>query len=425
MRKFTFLSILILTIVRINAQNYQISFAGTGTSNSIDSVKIENISQCTDTSIAGNNILNLSSNTGISENNILDNVLNVYPNPIVNTCLIGFNASSQGNTTIELDDITGKKIIQLTELLQEGHHVYCLSGVSTGVYFLKVQSANYSYSSKIISLNAESGIAAINHVSIASNTDKKMAVKLKGVQGVTTINMQYNTGDTLKITGKSDNNRTIIMLKPTQSQKVTFTFVNCADADSNHYAVVQIGTQLWMEQNLKTTKYRDGSSLTNPQDSATWRNTTLGGYCDYHNQASEGTTYGHLYNYYAVSDVRNIAPVGWHIPSDSEWTVLSTYVGGDIRAGRMLKESCNTRWQFLADSCGINHFGFTALCANYRVTTGAWSLAPNNNHDCGFWTSTIFSNGFTWARMLRWCYGDLWKGPAMYNTGYCIRCVKD
>jgi uncharacterized protein (TIGR02145 family) len=235
--------------------------------------------------------------------------------------------------------------------------------------------------------------------------------------------MQYNTGDTLKLTGKSGFCRTIVMLIPTQSQVVTFNFVYCADADSNHYAVVQIGTQIWMEENLKTTKYRDGSSITNAPDSATWTNMAVGAYCDYHNDPAEGIKYGHLYNWHAVSDIRNIAPVGWHVASDSEWTVLTTYIGGVTKASRKLKENCNTRWEYLADSCGINTYGFTALCANFRSTTGAWSLSPGNNHDCGFWTSTMFSTGNAWARMLRWCYCDVTVVPPMYNTGYSVRCV--
>jgi uncharacterized protein (TIGR02145 family) len=423
---------LIFTIVKIQAQNYQISFAGTGASATVDSVKIENLSQCTDTSIGGSNILNLTPMvTGINENTMADNVIHIYPNPISGFCSVEFNAIDGGNTTLELDNINGKKIVQVHELLSQGNHTYYLSGISTGVYILKIESDKYSYSSKIVSINAESGTAEIKHIGtnpITNKQDTLIGGKISGLENnniLSLISMQYNTGDTLKLTGKSGNYRTVVMLMPSQSQTVTFTFVNCTDADNNHYAVVQIGTQVWMEENLKTTKYRDGSSIPNVPDSATWRNTTSGAYCDYHNLPAEGAAYGHIYNFRAVADVRNMAPVGWHVASDSEWTVFTNFLGGANIAGRKLKENCNTRWAYQDTTWGNNISGFTALCANFRNTSGAWSMAPNNDHDCGFWTSTSDGTAFAWARLLRWCYGDVWIGPPMYNSGYSVRCIKD
>ena len=106
--------------------------------------------------------------------------------------------------------------------------------------------------------------------------------------------MQFDAGDTLKLTGKSGNFRTVSMLFPDQSQTVTFDFVRCTDADSNHYAVVQIGSQLWMQENLKTTKYRDGSNIPNVTDSATWGSLTTGAWCNFRNDPAEGAYYGRL-----------------------------------------------------------------------------------------------------------------------------------
>ena len=245
-----------------------------------------------------------------------------------------------------------------------------------------------------------SGNIEINHTGIANRNEitSLPSGKLKGNKStLSIIFMQFNANG-LELTGKSGNYRTVCMVQPTQNETVTFTFVNCADADSNHYAVVQIGSQLWMEENLKATHYRDGSAIPNVTDSATWGGLTTGAYCDYHNLPAEGAYYGHLYNWFAVDDSRNIAPIGWHVATNSEWNKMELFLDstvdttamGDVgkRIGRILKENCNTRWAYVDSSCGSNAGGFTALCTNYRVATGGWSQGANNSHDDGFWTAT-------------------------------------
>src|SRR5665648_943598 len=108
---------------------------------------------------------------------------------------------------------------------------------------------------------------------------------------------------------------------PTPSGTVT-------DIDGNVYKTVTIGTQVWMAENLKTTKYRNGDPIPNITDATAWTNLTTGAYCNNNNDANYATTYGRLYNWYAVNDIRNIAPAGWHIPTKAEWTTLTTYLGG-------------------------------------------------------------------------------------------------
>jgi len=138
------------------------------------------------------------------------------------------------------------------------------------------------------------------------------------------------------------------MLFPVSSQTLNFAFTDCTDTDSNHYAVVQIGSQLWMQENLKATKYQDGSDIPDVTDSAAWGNLTTGAYCNYHNLPEEGEKYGRLYNYYAITDSRKICPPGWHVPSHGEvgypGKVPGQYCGyfgsGRYRPviGRILKE---------------------------------------------------------------------------------------
>ncbi|MFZ4572381.1 MAG: fibrobacter succinogenes major paralogous domain-containing protein [Bacteroidales bacterium] len=105
------------------------------------------------------------------------------------------------------------------------------------------------------------------------------------------------------------------------------------DVDGNLYHSVTIGTQVWMDENLKTTKYNDGSSIPLVTDSIAWINMTTPGYCWYHNNAAAyKNTYGALYNWYAVNTGK-LAPTGWHVPTDAEWTILVAYLGGELLAG--------------------------------------------------------------------------------------------
>ena len=140
MKTITLSFLLILAIAKTYSQNYLITFAGTGASATVDSVKVENISQCTDTALGGGDILNITSVlTGINElNNIADNRLHVFPNPMNGFSLINFNATASGNAIIELYDITGKRIIQSQDFLSKGNQSYCLKGIGSGVYIIRI-----------------------------------------------------------------------------------------------------------------------------------------------------------------------------------------------------------------------------------------------------------------------------------------------
>ena len=441
MKTLAFSILMIMAAFEIDAQNYQINFAGTGASTTVDSVKVENLSQCTSLTLAGTDTLNLTSTTGMNETgNPHEYHVNIYPNPSPGYCSVEFEATSGSNVFIWLYDMSGKTVLQKKEFFLEGNHLFLLNGIQGGVYNLKVESSDYLYTAKLISYAAGTGCLAINNIESTSGTKKGLLLpgttKLRDFRGTNSIiSMQFNEGDTLKLTGISGIYRTVRMLFPDQSQTVTFYFVNCSDTDSNHYAVVQIGSQLWMQENLKTTKYCDGSDIPNVPDSATWGNLTTGAYCDYHNLPAEGEYYGHLYNYYAVADSRNMCPIGWHVPSHSEWNIMeklldntvdTTALGGTGNViGRILKEGCDTRWEYMDSTYGINSAGFTALCTNYRTATGAWSQAPDNNHDDCFWSATSYNTSSAWFRSLRWCYSDIYTLFPMKKSGYSVRCIKD
>jgi uncharacterized protein (TIGR02145 family) len=113
----------------------------------------------------------------------------------------------------------------------------------------------------------------------------------------------------------------------------SITYGSITDQDGNVYKTVNIGNQTWIAENLKTTKYRNGELIPNVTDNTLWKNLVTGAYSNYDNDNKKENIYGRLYNWYAVNDTRNLAPLGWHVPSDTEWTTLYSFLGGEDVAG--------------------------------------------------------------------------------------------
>jgi uncharacterized protein (TIGR02145 family) len=194
------------------------------------------------------------------------------------------------------------------------------------------------------------------------------------------------------------------------------------DFDGNTYNTVNIGTQCWMRENLKVTHYRNGDAIPNVIDGTAWSNLTSGAYCNYDNSLNNATTYGRLYNWYAVSDSRNIAPVGWHVPTDAEWSTLITYLGGESTAGCKLMEAGTTHWASPYTGT-TNETGFSALPGGYRnYMGGEFNLFGYG----GFWWSTTeYSTAVAWYRSMNCGNGSVSTYRIDKEDGYSVRCVKD
>jgi len=234
--------------------------------------------------------------------------------------------------------------------------------------------------------------------------------------------MQYTTGDILKFTGFSGGiYRTIFMLIPTQNQTVTFNFVACSDSDNNHYAVVQIGTQIWMAENLKVTHFNNSNPIPNVTDNMQWNNLTTGAYCNYSNTSSNSNIYGRLYNWYAITDALNICPTGWHIPTNAEWTILTTYLGGVSVAGGKLKENCITYWN-VPNIGATNESGFTALPGGYRGINGIFIDVGGSGN---WWSFTEITTYDAWASYIYYTNSNVDNYPNSKAAGFSVRCVKD
>jgi uncharacterized protein (TIGR02145 family) len=194
-----------------------------------------------------------------------------------------------------------------------------------------------------------------------------------------------------------------------------------ADIDGHVYRTVKIGTQIWMMENLKTARYNDGSAIPLVSDVSAWNSlgsSATPGYCWYNNDsATYKDAYGALYNWYAVNSGK-LAPKGWHVPSDSEWTMLINYLGGANVAASALKEAGTMHWT--SNSGATDSTDFLALPGGYRYSnTGAFgSIGSWGN----WWTSTAQSavSSYCWGISLDLTHSQLSKG-----YGCSVRCIQD
>ena len=160
--------------------------------------------------------------------------------------------------------------------------------------------------------------------------------------------------------------------------------------------------QDWMVKNLDVSTYRNGDQIPEVTDPSAWAGLTTGAWCYYNNDPANGTVYGKLYNWYAVNDSRGLAPAGWHVPTDAEWTTLSDCLGGEAVAGGAMKETGTTHWLLNTDA--TNSSGFTGLPGGLRFSDGAFI---DVSFDGFLWSSSEFSTDGAWARYLFYYDGIL------------------
>jgi uncharacterized protein (TIGR02145 family) len=204
--------------------------------------------------------------------------------------------------------------------------------------------------------------------------------------------------------------------------EVSFTTAptTLTDVDGNVYNTVTIGNQVWMKENLKVTKYRDGTIIPTGYDNTTWQNTTSGAYAIYNNDAANNVTYGKLYNWYAVVNPRELCPAGWHVPYDSEWQTLITFLGGYSVAGGKMKKNGTQNWSS-PNTNATNESGFTGLGAGYRSNVGTFT----NIGLYGVWWhySTWINPNYFYLRNdsgNAFISNNLNKG-----NGLSVRCIRD
>jgi uncharacterized protein (TIGR02145 family) len=190
-----------------------------------------------------------------------------------------------------------------------------------------------------------------------------------------------------------------------------------SDIDGNVYPTVQIGTQVWMAANLKTTRYRNGTSIPNVTNATTWAGLTTGAWAHYENNAANDATYGKLYNWFAAADSRNLCPAGWHMPTDSDWTVLSNFLATDVG----FKMKSTSGW--LNNGNGSNASGFNGLPGGYRNVVGFFYDVGSYGY---YWSASDGSSDDAWARLRIDVSRDLSRDDINFERdGFSVRCLRD
>lgn len=184
---------------------------------------------------------------------------------------------------------------------------------------------------------------------------------------------------------------------------------------------VTIGTQTWTSCNLNVDIYRNGDPIPEVSDPVAWAALTTGAWCWHSNDSANGPIYGKLYNWYAVNDPRGLAPVGYHIPTNAEWTTLSNYLGGLSTFGAAIKETGTTHWR-TPNTGATNSSGFTALGASWRDINGTFATLTNEGY---WWSSTAFSVGNSYSRYVNFNTTTGFNVQNNVKDGLSVRLIKD
>ena len=418
--------------LNVNAQSYLITFSGTGAANTVTSVEVKNLKTGIILTVNGDDVLRLTGTVGISDAlNEYSSRMKIYPNPMTDKSTLLISPPEEGNAVISVCDITGKIVTQIKSYLENYTQEFTLSGLNNGMYIVNVKGNTYQLSGKLISNGKSNGTTSIEKVSGNIAVDKKES-KMNNKGTMATVDMEYTAGDRLKFTGSSGIYSTVKTDIPEQNKTITFNFIECTDQDDNHYSVVQLGTQVWMAENLKTTKYLSGDPIgtTTPSDKNISSESDPKYQWAYDGNESNVPTYGRLYTYYTVVDSRKICPTGWHVPADAEWTTLTDYLTsngyGYEGSGPDIAKSMATTsgWTASAtsgtvgnDQPGNNSSGLTALPGGNRYSLGEFGGLG----DYGIWRSSTAWNALAIYNDLDYVYNDI----AVNANGFSVRCVKD
>jgi uncharacterized protein (TIGR02145 family) len=204
--------------------------------------------------------------------------------------------------------------------------------------------------------------------------------------------------------------------QPCSNGQQSGTFTDPRDGIT--YKTVKIGTQIWMAENLNTSKFRNGDPVPEAKKDEEWV-VKKAGWCYYDNDPKNGVKYGKLYNWYALMDPRGLAPTGWHMPNSEEWQKLATFLGGIEPAGTKMKSKSG--WN--ENGNGTNESGFSGLPGSLRYDNGQF----NDIGRMGYWWSTT-SNAMgtlSYTLNLSNSYMGWGQGHANETYGFAVRCIKD
>jgi uncharacterized protein (TIGR02145 family) len=420
----TIFIILFLHPLIMNGQDYRISFASSDHIYRVTSVRVENLSQNTSITLAGNDVLHLVGVlTDVEDGGEADEKrVRFWPNPATFRSQMDFYLPEAGDIQILFFNPAGKVVHRRNDNLDSGKHSYSIDVPGRGMYIVRIIHSEGSLTGRFISNSSSNGSIKTDY--IGASAVEKTIVSAKGARAE--VEMQYNEGDRLLFTGISGDNKTIITDVPSSDKAIEFDFNVCRDANGYNYPVVTIGTQVWMAENLKTTLYNDSTPIPLVEDSLTWATldqTNSQGYCWYDNDSARyGNTYGALYNAWAVNTGK-LCPAGWHVPSSTEWLELCLFLDPSsimgvvsLTAGGKLKETGTEHWQSPNEGA-TNETGFSALPGGNRFIDGSFTGIGRY----GYWSG---DDGFSFHYML-FQSGAVDFSEGRTENGHSVRCIKN
>ena len=207
---------------------------------------------------------------------------------------------------------------------------------------------------------------------------------------------------------------------------IYFSSITCAqtvsDGEGNIYNTTTIGNQVWLAENLRSTKFSNGNTINLIQDSIQWSSQSSAAYCFYNNNASYINPYGNLYNWYTVNDSRNICPSGYHVPNTSEWDELVNYLGGSALAGGKLKQIGFSYW-LSPNTDADNTSGFSALGSGWRANNNG--TYENLQFMCYLWSTTAQSLNDADIVLIGYDSPACYSSSTNKLTGLPVRCLQN
>ncbi len=282
-----------------------------------------------------------------------------------------------------------------------------------------------SVTAKGVCWDTSTGPTIENFHTMDGGGDDDYVSELTGLSGNTTYYVKaYATnsvgtayGSELSFTTMTDSAATVLFNPVLFNQDLTYGTVT--DVDWNEYKTVEIGTQTWMAENLKTTIFKNGNQIANIDDKEIWADYTMDAFCWYNNDISFKTNYGALYNWYAVN-TGNLCPDGWHVPSSAEFETLITYLGGEDVAGGKLKESGTDHW-LPPNTDADNESGFSALPAGW-IFSGEFESFRAAGY---WWSSTAINSEEAYYMVIPGDDATASISSTAKTNGLAVRCIKD
>jgi len=424
------LILFLLAMLKTQAQNYLISFTGSGDTTGLESVQVKNLTSNATLTLNGQDVLHLVRELGINtpeENNAF---LKISPNPMTEQSILTFVVPEEGSAIISLIDLSGKNLGHLSASVTKGTCRFRISGLTRGMYFVKVLGNSYNYSTKLISQSAmQSGpeIEFISRVNIPVNGQPKSSGS--------TVDMQYNDGEILTYTGKVGQFKTVVTDIPVGSKTTNFHHLLCMDSQGQSYSTVliAIGESKSEYHGFMGENYNNGRKI-DRDVKPTNLIEDIEKYC-YEDLLSNCNTYGGLYTwdemmgYVTTEEARGICPEDWHIPSDAEWLQLTTYLKGALVAGGKIKSTgdiehdTDALWNY-PNNGATDETGFHALPGGFISTSGKFI---DKNESGYFWSSTQSSSDHTKAenRNLNHNSSGVNRTPNSKTYGLSVRCLYD